>query len=136
MKAILVYIATYMSSVFKTYGVRLVDSEASHAFGENAYVDLSAEHINIRIINDRGQLFMDFQSKLDSKKKDSWYSVDLVRSLISGETLTSAVLDEEYGKFLQDRFEDICKLFSDENVDETIKSLKNLRKERAKRMFK
>ncbi len=79
---------------------------------------------------------MDFQSKLDSKKKDSWYSVDLVRSLISGETLTSAVLDEEYGKFLQDRFEDICKLFSDENVDETIKSLKNLRKERAKRMFK
>ena len=25
MKAILVYIATYMSSVFKTYGVRLVD---------------------------------------------------------------------------------------------------------------
>ncbi len=79
---------------------------------------------------------MDFQSKLDSKKKDSWYSLDLVRSLIGGETLTSAVLDEEYGKFLEDRFEDICKLFSDKNVNETIKSLRILRKERAKRMFK
>lgn len=135
MKAILIYIATYMSSIFKTYGVRFVNSEAMHSFNDS-YVDLAAEHFNIRIVNDRGQLFMDVQSKSDCKGDESWYSLDLVRSLLSGEILASAVLDEEYGKFLEDRFEDICKLFSDEKSGETITNLKKLRKERAKRMFK
>ncbi len=128
MKAILMYIAAYLSHVFKMYGVKFADSEASHAFGDNAYVDLAAEHFNIRIINDRGQLFIDFQSTHDTGKRDSWYSLDLVRTLITGDIPASAVLDEEYGKFLEDKFEDICKLFLDENVTETIKCLKDLRK--------
>lgn len=83
---------------------------------------------------DRGQLFLDFQG-VTRKGKLDWYSVDVVRQLVTGERQSSAELTEDYASFLRDHLDEIERRFADENLADTIGALRELERARAKEMF-
>lgn len=135
MDMILRYLLEHVYFVFQEYKFKFVDSETTDYFGGNAYVVLSSGTICMTLVNDRGQLLLDFEN-VNFPAKRRAFSVDLVKTLITGDIPSSAVLDESYAVFLRDNFGDIIRAFSDECIEETAAKLKELQKARAKRMFK
>ena len=134
MDEILEFLIKYCSEAYKKYVFKFTDSEVSSSFGGNAYIMLENDDLKLRFINDRGQLMLDFYSKFD-KKRDNWYSIDLIRQLISGENKYYALLDENNGKFIQNNLREILVIFKKDAVEQTIAKLNLLRKKRAKEIF-
>jgi len=104
----------------------------SGSFGDDSYVILMNDSIRIRLVSDRGQLFLDFQP---SKSCKDWYSIDLVSQYITGKIEISAELDTHYEYFLSSKIGDIINIFSDKKCMKTVAKLKELERDRAKRMF-
>ena len=134
MDAILKFILTYLSFLYKEFKFVFVDSLVSDSFGGDSYLVLSSEYLKLRFVSDRGQLFLEFQSRV-ADGKNSWHSIDVIKQLTTKEICDNAVLDENHVRFLKDKFPEINRLFSQENAKETVTKLKKLEKERAKRMF-
>lgn len=68
-------------------------------------------------------------------KNNDWYSIDIVRQLITGKVHDSAILDQNSHIFLYEHFSILCELFSPEKAPDTIAKMKKLESERAKRLF-
>jgi hypothetical protein len=117
-----------------TLGYRFTDSGAAASFGGDAYVVIESGSLRMRFVRDRGQLFLDFQEPA-ATGKDVWYSIDLVRHLLTGVRQESAELNEDYAQFLGGSLTDIERLFSDEAIPETKRQLQNLKRVRAKELF-
>lgn len=134
MDAILNFILTHLSFLYKEFKFVFVDSLVSDSFGGDAYLVLSSENLKLRFVSDRDQLFLEFQSKI-AEGKNSWHSIDVIKQLTTNEICDNAILDENHARFLKAKFPEIYRLFFSENAKETIIKLKKLEKERAKRMF-
>jgi hypothetical protein len=83
-----------------------VDSQTSSSFGGDAFVILQSQALRLRLINDRGQLFLDFQSVERGGERD-WFSIDVVLTLLTNERPDSAELDEKYAVFLRKHLDEI-----------------------------
>jgi hypothetical protein len=112
---------------------RFVDSGTSTSFGGDAFLTLASDALRIRLISDRGQLFADFQGADNGGSLD-WYSIDVVRRLITGERPATAELSADYADFLERHLDEIERRFSKEGPS-TVRALKELEKARAKELF-
>jgi hypothetical protein len=97
-------------------------------------VILEKENLLIRVVKDRDQIFIDFQS-LSKKGKLNWFSIDIVKQMITGKIEPSAEMNPRNIEFLKNNLDKIKQIFSKENTSETIKKLKKLESDRAKRLF-
>lgn len=136
MDEILKFLLTRYSFLYNKYKFKFIDSEVSESFG-NAYLTLTSGGINICFVRDKGQIFLEFQSKFVKNPKSpySWYSIDLIKQLITHETECSSLMDENNAKFLENNIETIFKLFSTSRLKETLKELNKLAKIRSEKLF-
>ena len=133
MEEILQYLKKHCSFLYAPNQFRFVDSESSESFG-NALLVLEHEDLRLKFVKDRGQLFLDFQPTSSKRKKD-WFSIDIVKQLVTGNIEPSAEMDGEKAKFLKNNLDEIKRLFSPDNLEDTIKKLRDLERQRAKRLF-
>jgi len=135
MKEILEFLMKHCSFLYEKYGFRFTDSAISESF-DNAALTLSIRELTIRFLREKGKLYLDFQSNLYGKKNaQSWYSMDIVRQLITGEKDYHSIMDAENASFLMNNIGVIIELFSQKNVKETIAKIKKLEGIRAKVLF-
>jgi len=130
---VLYYILKYCSDFYKKYGFKFIDSGVATSFG-NAFIILKNENIELRFIIDKDQMFLDFHSNFD-KKKNNWYSFDLIRQLIGGENKYFSILDENNGIFIQENTVKIFGVFNKDTFEQTLKELDFLRRKRTKILF-
>lgn len=107
MDEILLFIVKYCSALYNKLGFRFVKSEVTDSFGGNCYLILESEFMMLHFVKDRGQLFLDFESKLLGKKREL-FSLDVVRQDITKEKELKSLLDEENGCFLLSNFRNYC----------------------------
>lgn len=134
MDEILEFLLKYCRELYNKHGFKFVDSGVFEPF-RNSFLIMENANLQIRFILDRSQLFLDFRWKFD-KKKDSWYSFDLIRQLLTEETDYHSIMDEQNGQFMQEHLEKILEFFEQEKADNTLAKLKSLEKQRAKVLFK
>ena len=133
MEDILQYLMKHCSFLYSPNLFRFVDSGSSESFG-NAFLVLEHEDLRLQFVKDRGQIFLDFQST-SKKQKEEWFSIDIVKQMVTGEIEPSAEMDSKKAKFLKTNLDEIEQLFSTVNMESTIKKLKELERARAKRLF-
>ena len=134
MDEILNFIFQYCCGFIKKYGFKVTTACISESFGDAAIV-VENDNLKLVFIRDRGQLFLDFHSKFDKKKKNP-YSIDLVRQLVTGEETRYSLLDDNNGVFLEGKFDEIVHLFEKDNASRTISELTILERKRMKEMWK
>jgi len=132
MTEILDYLARFCSFLWAGSRYRIVDSAVSPSFGGDAWVTVASDELRLRFVRDRGQLMLDVQGPADGK---DWYSIDLLRRLITGERQDSALLDAGYAAFLREHLARIESLFFPEEAAETRSRLRELKRKRAKELF-
>lgn len=133
MNDILKFLINYCSDLYLTRSFKFIDSEVSQSFG-NAILVLSNGVTSLKFTMDKGQMFLDFKSDF-SKKKNDWYSFDLIRKLLREETGYYSILDDSNGKFISENLLEILSLFTVEMIDKTLMKLSKLEKKRAKFLF-
>jgi hypothetical protein len=132
---ILHFLIGYCSLLWDQGRYRIADSGTTTSFGGDAYVIIESASLRMRFVRDRGQLFLDFQETV-ANERDPWYSVDLVRHLLTGERPASAELSADYGEFLRESLPEIERRFSDDSVAAATKHrLNELKRLRAKELF-
>lgn len=131
MEKVLQYIKKNCSFLYSPYKFQIVESDSSESFG-NALVILEDENLRLQFVKDRDQLFLDFQP---TSNKKEWFSIDIVKQLVTGNIEPSAKMDSEKAEFLKNHLDQIKHLFSPKNLTNTIKKLKDLERARAKRLF-
>ena len=135
MAEILEFLVRYCSFLWTSGRYRIAESQIAPSFGGDAYLVISSESLRLRFVRDRGQLFLDFQEG-DAVPKGDWYSIDLVRRLITGERQDTAELGEDYAVFLRYSFPEIESRFANvELVSDTKRQLHDLERIRAKELF-
>jgi hypothetical protein len=131
MNEILKFLIKHCSFLYEKYGFRFIDSAISES-SKDASVILGAPDVNIRFCMERGQLLVEFQSNHFGRKNVySWYSIDVLRQLVTGEKECNALMDEENTNFLKDNIITILDLFSKQKVRDTISKLKQLERIRS-----
>ncbi len=134
MTEILRFLTDWLAFLYARGRFWFVDSGVSTSFGGDAYLVLESDAMRIRLIRDRAQLFMDFQARGDDGEMD-WYSIDVVRRLLTGERQETAELSPDYARFLEEHVDEIERRFSPAEMPATRKALKDLEKRRAKELF-
>ena len=127
------YVKKNFSFLFSPYQFQLIESQSSESFG-NALVILKHEELLIKIVKDRDQIFLDFQPA-SKKGKLNWFSIDIVKQMITGKIEPSAEMNPKNTEFLKNNLDKITQIFSKESTPDTIQELKKLERERAKRLF-
>jgi hypothetical protein len=134
MNRILDFIVRFCSFLWIDARFRIIDSEATTSFGGNAFIVVASARLRLRFVADRDQLFLELQ-EVDAVRPKEWYSIDLIRRLVTGNRESSAVLDESYAMFLKENMLEIESLFDGERMPDTRKRLQDLKRKRAKEMF-
>ena len=127
------YVKKNFSFLFSPYQFQLIESQSSESFG-NALVILKHEDLLIKIVKDRDQIFLDFQP-VSKKGKLNWFSIDIVKQMITGKIEPSSEMNPKNTEFLKNNLNKIAEIFSKESTPDTIQELKKLERERAKRLF-
>jgi hypothetical protein len=133
MTAILEFLVAHLAFLYAPGRYRFVDSLSGEGFGD-AYVVLESDAMRLRMIRDRGQLFMDFEP-LDGDDDEDWFAIDVVRRLLTGERQETSELSPDYAAFLERELDEIERRFSAAERDETVRALKELERVRAKEQF-
>lgn len=134
MVQILLYLATHCAFLFRPGSFRFVDSRVDESFGGDAMVVLVSSTTRLRFTRDRAQLLMTFQPI--TGKPAEWFSLGLLRGLLTGDRGGSEVLDEVWADFLQSSLGELeSRLADPREADELIKGLRIQGKLRAKELF-
>ena len=80
MDEILRYLKKHCSFLYSPNQFRIVDSGSSESFG-NEFLVLEHEEMQMKFVNDRDQIFLDFQPTI-KKRKNDWFSIDIVKQMI------------------------------------------------------
>lgn len=134
MDEILSFLLKHASFLYKELDFRFVDSSYSSSFGGDSFLVLANDKLRFRIIRDRSQIFGDFQSAV-AIPKEKWFSIDIVRHRLTGESECPSELDAENVAFLQKGIKDVEALFEKSRLSATSKELHKLEVERAKKLF-
>lgn len=131
MNELLKYLMSQLSFLHSELNARFVDSISS---GSNAMILMETADLRLRLVCDRAQVFLDFQSR-HRPSDDDWFSFDVVQQLITGKIIDSAEMDDEKVNFLRNHFTDISDHFSASRREETENILHRYEELRAKRLF-
>ncbi len=131
MNQLLELLIAHFSFLYDEYECRFVDSQV---YGPNAVLVLESEHLRLRFVRDRGQIFADFQHKR-RKLSNRWYSFGVVRQLITGDVGGSEEIDSEKAGYIRENFLKIKDAFSPERLAGTERDLTNFEHERGERLF-
>ncbi len=146
MNKILELLVRYFSFLYDDFGARFVDS-LTGSMG-SALVVLEKGDVRLRFINDRGKIYLEFQST-HSENGDDWFSLDVVRQLIVGGVDDDDILwgtidgdpETDYkkaarsGDFVKAKFAEIADAFSKLHRIATEKTLHGFEEARGKRLF-
>jgi len=88
----------------------------------------------MQFVRDRGELTLYFQGT-SPKARKRWFGLGVVRPLITGERVDSAVLNQNHAEFLATYLEKIETLFAESNLASTVAALSGLERLRAKELF-
>ncbi|MBN1852517.1 MAG: hypothetical protein JW829_07320 [Pirellulales bacterium] len=131
MNELLTYLVSRLSFLYNQYGARFVDSQVR---GPHASIVLEAYELRLRLVRDRSQIFVDFQSS-ENPSEDDWFSFDMIRQLLTGEIVDSAEMDDEKAQFIDDHFREIVDAFIPSRRKETEGKLHEYEHARAERLF-
>lgn len=131
MNELLTYLVSRLSFLYNECGARFVDSLVR---GPHASIILEASELRLRLVRDRSQIFVDFQST-ENPSEDDWFSFDMIRQLLTGEIIDSAQMDDEKAQFINDHFGAIAEAFRSTNRKETERKLHEYEHARAERLF-
>jgi hypothetical protein len=81
----------------------------------------------------KGELLLEIRSRYDPRA-NNWYSFDLIRCLLTGESSASALMKRDNARLLGSRLSEIIWLFSPAQVEETLDRLDSLKDDRARSM--
>jgi len=129
------FLMAYCGSLYNFYEFRFVDSFVYKSFDNDAMLILATNELKLKFSRDRSQLFLEFQSTFD-KKKNNWYSFDLIRQLITGEDEYFSLMNADNAYFFKKNVDCILDLFSKNKVEATLEKLNRLEKKRSKKLFK
>ena len=104
------YVKKKISFLFSPFQFRIIKSLSSESFG-NALLILEHEDLSIQIVKDRDQIFLDFQPS-SKKGKLNWFSIDIVKQMITGNIESSAEMNPQNIEFLKNNLAKIEQLFS------------------------
>ena len=131
MNKILDFLMKYCSYLYEEYDFRFTDSLCDNS--GNASITLSSSNVNIRICTERGQMVLAFQSNHYGKKDVySWYSIDIVRELMTGDKKCTTLMDKANIDFLKNNIVALLDSFSPTEAEKTIAKLKKLERIRSK----
>jgi hypothetical protein len=130
---ILEFLINHLSFFIADGRYRFVDSEVSKSFGGDAYITLESKKMRWRIVRDRAQFFLEFQSA--KCKNKNWYTTDILQKLMTGSSAKTAEMDPSIALFLGARIDEIESLFEDSLREKTLKLLSEIEKKRAKERF-
>lgn len=134
MAQILLFLAKHCAFLFQPRSFRFVDSRVDESFGGDAMVVLESPATRLRFTWDRSQLLMTLQPK--SGKPTEWFSLGLLRGVLTGDRGGSEVLNEAWAIFLQASLKELDDQFSDpRRTDAFVKKLRIQGKLRAKELF-
>ena len=133
LKKLLSFVAS-CTYLFLDNRFRFADSHVTQSFDGNCDITLQSQKMKIRLIRDRGQISMDFRAASGTHEED-WYSIDIVRQMITGEKECSGLMDTENTLFLRQNIDAIENLFTDEALPMTRTEMRRLEMARAKRLF-
>ncbi|GEA82079.1 hypothetical protein CUD01_25230 [Cellulomonas uda] len=133
MHQILAFIVSRMAFLWESAKFKIVDSEVSVSNGGDALLVVESKVLRMRFVRDRGQLLLDLQPV--SASGVEWYSIDLIRRLLTGVPETSSLLDESYSDFLCDHMSEIEGRFVPGAWSESRASLERLKELRFRQMF-
>lgn len=129
---ILLFVARFMGFLWRDARFRIAGSQVSVSNGGDSVLDIESSELRMRVVRDRGQLFLDIQPATQTKE---WFSVDIVMRMITGIPRGSAELDEDCAVFLDVHLDEIRELFSPGNWTSTMSALKKIEKQRSKDLF-
>ena len=133
MRRILEFLAKEGSFLYEDAGFSIVASEYLPSFGGTGSVTLSDTVIELRLHLDRDRLMLDFRGS-SRKSPQEWFSVDVVRQLLTAET-DMGFLDAGNVEFLRSRIVELRQRFSQSQLVSTEAALRQLEKQRSKRLF-
>lgn len=135
MRNILEFIVRFCPFLCADAKYRNVDSEVSNVFGGDVYLTIESEVLRMRFTRDRAQLFLDVQgARAEAGKK--WFSIDLVKRLLTGERQRTAEFDKSYAIFLRNSIQEIELRFSGtDRYRETTTKLRAIERQRSRELF-
>lgn len=134
MVQILLFLANHCAFLFRPDYFRFVDSRVDESFG-NAFVVLESSVIRLRLVRNRSRLAGEFQP-VEAGRRDSWYTLDLLRGVLHGDRSGPYALDAAWARFLAASLPDLEDRFaSEERRDHTLKELAEQGRLRAKERF-
>ena len=134
MRKILNFLATDGTFLYEEHHCRIVDSEYIATFGGTGSVTLRDDVVEVRFWLDRDRLFMDLRA-INRNSPQAWYSIDILKQLISGEISDKAEMDQENIDFLKAKFPELHTRFASQNVTTTEEACTKMEEQRAKRLF-
>lgn len=115
MTEILQFIAGPLSFLYKKYRFRITDSMVSDSFGGDAYLVIEGKGLRIRLVRDRSQYFIEFQST-QAGQSSRWFTVDLLHGLLGLPPGHDAFMTEESARFMELNFDAILTEFCDSEI--------------------
>ena len=134
MKNVLFCIASHFVWLFEVYSFKLTNSEFDESFGGAGWVELTNQSLRIRFVSDRENVHVEL-APLEGWNEGEGVTVDLIYGHLTGQDTNTARVTEETTSFLKGRFEDIALLFSKNEPLELRSIFKELKKQRARRLF-
>ena len=134
MHKILEFLATDGTFLYEEHCCCIVDSEYSEMFGGTGSVTLSNDIIELKFWLDRDRMCMDLHG-VGSHTTDSWFSMDIVKQLLTDEVNDKSLMNHENVEFLKENFEDLQDRFASPNLPASESTCRKLERQRAKRIF-
>ena len=134
MKKILNFLAVDGAFLYEDCSCRIADSEFIPTFGGTGSITLRNDFLELKLWLDRDILFMDVRG-VSSTDPASWFSVDILRQMLTGQVTDKAAMDHDNLSFLRARFADLQTRFDEKNLSATEESCRKLEIERSKRLF-
>lgn len=131
MNELLDFVRSELSFLYNVYRCRFVNSSAR---GSDALLVFEADELRLRLTIDRGQITIEFQNAQTGDDLN-WYSIGMIRQMLTNETCDNEVLDSELSQFICDNFVRIMSCFSTANAPSTEKQLAILEEQRGIRLF-
>ena len=128
MTQLLKFIVTFLSALFDDYGFWIKESKNTGNRFSGASILMASDDVEIFLSIERDEITAYFRSICD-KRKNNWYSTEVVLALLGhGDCL--GVLDDRNSSLVEKELPNIIKRFQKSEVEETVKLLDKIEKER------
>lgn len=119
------------SFLFQEYDFRLGETQTFESFGDSES-EAESDDFRIRFVVDRGQPFVYITGTCGTQE---WFDLGIVKSLVLGADLVQPWSVADLSAFVRADYEAIRRLFARDTIERTAARLRDLKMERARKMF-